>query len=54
MLAPLQTTTFDPATLRWLNRHAALGPPFYGRIAFRSAYDVYADQPDFLKRQRDG
>lgn len=28
MLAPLQTTTFDPATLRWLNRHAALGASF--------------------------
>lgn len=24
---------------------AALGPLFYGRVAFRSAYDVYADQP---------
>ncbi|MGY0194922.1 protein adenylyltransferase SelO [Leptothrix sp. BB-4] len=28
MLAPLQTTSFDPATLTWLNRHAALGATF--------------------------
>ncbi len=32
--------------MRELKRVAAeLGPLFYGRIGFRSAYDVYADQP---------